>query len=194
MKEIPEIARQELKKLLNGNKNFIAGKPTAKNMCLNTLQSLALYQEPYACVLSCSDSRVVPEIIFDCGIGELFVVRVAGIAVGPNVKESIEYAVKKLHVPLLILLGHDDCGVMKYANEQYPVVPDEFQSILNCVYPVIDGKGKFDCNNEFARKHTLWVEEYLLNNSKIIKYAVDENKLYIAKCHFDHNTGEVKII
>ena len=194
MKEIPEIARQELKKLLNGNKNFIAGKPTAKNMCLNTLQSLALYQEPYACVLSCSDSRVVPEIIFDCGIGELFVVRVAGITVGPNVKESIEYAVKKLHVPLLILLGHDDCGVMKYANEQYPVVPDEFQSILNCVYPVIDGKGKFDCNNEFARKHTLWVEEYLLNNSKIIKYAVDENKLYIAKCHFDHNTGEVKII
>ena len=194
MKEIPEIARQELKKLLNGNKNFIAGKPTAKNMCLNTLQSLALYQEPYACVLSCSDSRVVPEIIFDCGIGELFVVRVAGIAVGPNVKESIEYAVKKLHVPLLILLGHDDCGVMKYANEQYPVVSDEFQSILNCVYPVIDGKGKFDCNNEFARKHTLWVEEYLLNSSKIIKYAVDENKLYIAKCHFDHNTGEVKII
>ncbi len=48
--------------------------------------------------------------------------------------------------------------------------------------------------NFIARKHTLWVEEYLLNNSKIIKYAVDENKLYIAKCHFDHNTGEVKII
>ena len=81
MNNIPDIAKEELTKLLNGNKNFIAGKPTAKNMCLKTLQSLALYQEPYACVLSCSDSRVVPEIIFDCGIGELFVVRVAGIAV-----------------------------------------------------------------------------------------------------------------
>ena len=104
---ISQTAQKELNKLLEGNKNFIEGKPTAKNMCLKTLQSLALYQEPYACVLSCSDSRVVPEIIFDCGIGELFVVRVAGIAVGPNVKESIEYAVKKLHVPLLILLGHD---------------------------------------------------------------------------------------
>ena len=89
---ISKIARNELNKLLEGNKNFISGNPTAKNMCLKTLQGLALYQEPYACVLSCSDSRVVPEIIFDCGIGELFVVRVAGIAVGPNVKESIEYA------------------------------------------------------------------------------------------------------
>ncbi len=194
MSKIPKIAEQELNKLLSGNKNFIQGNPTAKNMCLKTLQSLALYQEPYACVLSCSDSRVVPEIIFDCGIGELFVVRVAGIAVGPNVKESIEYAVKKLHVPLLILLGHDDCGVMKYANEQYPNVTEEFKSILQCVYPVIDGKGKFDCNNEFAKKHTIWVEDYLINNSEIISDAVKNDKLYIAKCHFNHNTGEVQLI
>lgn len=194
MSKIPKIAEQELNKLLSGNKNFIQGNPTAKNMCLKTLQSLALYQEPYACVLSCSDSRVVPEIIFDCGIGELFVVRVAGIAVGPNVKESIEYAVKKLHVPLLILLGHDDCGVMKYANEQYPKVTEEFKSILQCVYPVIDGKGKFDCNNEFAKKHTIWVEDYLINNSEIISDAVKNDKLYIAKCHFNHNTGEVQLI
>lgn len=194
MSKIPKIAEQELNKLLSGNKNFIQGNPTAKNMCLKTLQSLALYQEPYACVLSCSDSRVVPEIIFDCGIGELFVVRVAGIAVGPNVKESIEYAVKKLNVPLLILLGHDDCGVMKYANEQYPNVTEEFKSILQCVYPVIDGKGKFDCNNEFAKKHTIWVEDYLINNSEIISDAVKNDKLYIAKCHFNHNTGEVQLI
>lgn len=192
--KIPDIAQNELTKLLNGNKNFMNGTPSANNMCLKTLQKLALYQEPYACVLSCSDSRVVPEIIFDCGIGELFVVRVAGIAVGPNVKESIEYAVKKLHVPLLILLGHDDCGVMKYANEIYPEMPEHFQSILKSVYPVIDGKGKFDCNNEFARKHTVWVEDYLLKNSSIIKNALDENKLYIAKCHFNHDTGEVSLI
>lgn len=191
---IPQKARQELEKLLNGNKNFIKGTPTAKNMCLSTLQKLALYQEPYACVLSCSDSRVVPEIIFDCGIGELFVVRVAGITVGENVRESIEYAVKKLHVPLLILLGHDDCGVMSYANSYYPDVTDDFQSILKCVYPVIDHAGQPDCNNKFARKHTVWVENFLMENSKIIKSAVDDGRLYIAKCHFDHNTGEVYMI
>ena len=189
---IPDKARKELEKLLNGNKNFINGTPTAKNMCLSTLQKLALYQEPYACVLSCSDSRVVPEIIFDCGIGELFVVRVAGITVGENVRESIEYAVKKLHVPLLILLGHDD--VMNYANTHYPEITEEFQSILKCVYPVIDHAGQLDCNNKFARKHTIWVENFLLENSKILKSAVEDEKLSIAKCHFDHHTGEVYMI
>ena len=63
---IPKKAKNELEKLLKGNKNFINGTPTAKNMCLSTLQKLALYHEPYACVLSCSDSRVVPEILFHC--------------------------------------------------------------------------------------------------------------------------------
>lgn len=191
---IPQKAKQELEKLFEGNKNFINGTPTSKNMCLSTLQKLALYQEPYACVLSCSDSRVVPEIVFDCGIGELFVVRVAGITVGPNVLESLEYAVKKLHVPLLILLGHDDCGVMTYANEHYPEVTDNFQSILKCVYPVIDKGGQMSCNNKFAQKHTVWVENYIKNHSEIIRTAVKNNDLFIAKCHFDHNTGEVYLI
>ena len=112
-----ERAQKELDKLLQGNRNFVNGTPTTKNMSLETLKKFAFHQEPYACVLTCSDSRVVPEIIFDCGIGELFVVRVAGMTTGPNVIESIEYAVKKLEVPLLILLGHDDCDVMKNAKE-----------------------------------------------------------------------------
>ena len=106
----------------------------------------------------------------------------------------IEYAVKKLHVPLLILLGHDDCGVMTYANEHYPEMTENFQSILKCVYPVIDHAGQLDCNNKFARKHTLWVEDYLTKNSSIINSAVTEGSLYIAKCHFDHDSGEVYLI
>ena len=184
----------ELKKLLLGNKNFVNGTPTASNMCLKTLQKFAFHQEPYAAVLSCSDSRVVPEIIFDCGIGELFVIRVAGITAGPNVIESVEYAVKKLNVPLLILLGHDDCGVMKYAKEHYPNLTENFQSILKCVYPVLDKKEDITCHNYFAQEHTKWVGEVLLEKSTIIKNAVEKNELLIAKCHFDHSTGLVSII
>lgn len=184
----------ELKKLLLGNKNFVNGTPTASNMCLKTLQKFAFHQEPYAAVLSCSDSRVVPEIIFDCGIGELFVIRVAGITAGPNVIESVEYAVKKLKVPLLILLGHDDCGVMKYAKENYPNMTENFQSIMKCVYPVLDKKEDITCHNYFAQEHTKWVEEVLLEKSQIIKDAVNKNELLIAKCHFDHSTGLVNII
>ena len=191
---IPEKAKNELLKLLKGNRNFVNGNPTAQNMCLNTLRKFAFHQEPYAVVLSCSDSRVVPEIIFDCGIGELFVVRVAGIAVGHNVTESIEYAIKKLKVPLLVLLGHDDCGVMKYAKEHYPVITEDFESIMKAVYPVLDKKEDITCHNFFAQQHTIWVEETLLTKSKIVKTAVDLGDLYIAKCHFDHSTGLVDLI
>ncbi len=193
-----ERAKKELEKLLQGNKNFVNGTPTTKNMTLETLQKYAFHQEPYACVLTCSDSRVVPEIIFDCGIGELFVARVAGMTTGPNVIESIEYAVKKLNVPLLILLGHDDCGVMKYAKEHYPKPMSNFSSILKCVYPVLDRKEEIidgkKCHNFFAQEHTKWVEDYLMKHSVIINDAVKNNNLLIAKCHFDHSTGLVNLI
>lgn len=187
-------AQKELVKLLRGNRNFVNGTPTADNMSLEHLKMYAYHQEPYAVVLSCSDSRVVPEIIFDCGIGELFVVRVAGITAGPNVIESIEYAVKKLKTPLLILLGHDDCGVMKYAKDHYPEITDNFQSIIKCVYPVLDKKEDITCHNYFAQEHTKWVEEVLLEKSSIIRNAVDNGELYIAKCHLDHDTGFVNLI
>ena len=193
-KNMPEAARKELIKLLDGNRKFVNGTPTAQNMTLETLQKYAFHQEPYALVLSCSDSRVVPEIIFDCGIGELFVVRVAGITAGPNVIESIEYGVKKLQIPLLILLGHDDCGVMKYAKEHYPQMDENFTSILNCVYPVLDKEEDITCHNYFAQQHTIWVENVLIERSTIIRDAVQNDKLYIAKCHFDHSTGLVNLI
>ncbi len=189
-----EKAKEELEKLLKGNENFVSGNPKTVTKSLETLQKFEKYQAPFAAVLTCSDSRVVPEIIFDCGIGELFVIRVAGMTTGPNVVESLEYAVKKLHVPLLMLLGHDDCGVMKFAGENYPNITEDFKAFTKCVYPVIENYGPSVCSTEFAKKHTLWVEKFLLENSKIIKEAVDNNELSIAKCHFNHSTGKVETI
>lgn len=187
-------AKKELEKLLQGNENFVNGTPVSHTKNLETLQKYEKYQAPFAVVLTCSDSRVVPEILFDCGIGELFVVRVAGMTTGPNIIESIEYAVKKLHLPLLMLLGHDDCGVMKFAEENYPSVTENFKAFANCVYPVIDNYGKpADCN-DFAKKHTVWVEKFLMEHSKIVREAVENENLYIAKCHFNHATGKVELI
>ena len=184
-----------LLKLLRGNQQFINGKYEAKNITIETLRALATHQNPHACVLGCSDSRIVPELIFEAGIGELFVVRVAGITVGANVIESIEYAVNKLHVPLLMLLGHDNCGVMEYAQQHYPEINDNFKSILNCVYPAIEtDKTCLKSENMLARQHTLWVEEYILKHSSIISNAVRNKELYIAKCHLSHKTGEVYLL
>ena len=195
MRTIPTESKKILIKLLKGNDKFVNGKYEAQNITIETLRQLASHQNPHACILSCSDSRVVPELIFEAGIGELFVVRVAGITVGPNVRESIEYAVKKLHVPLLILLGHDNCGVMEYAKSSYPEDKEHFSSILKCVYPAIDiDSASLNSNECLAKHHTLWVEEFLLKHSEIIKNAVNNNELYIAKCHLCHQTGRVKLI
>ena len=190
---MPAKSKAELEKLLQGNKNFINCTPTLKNMCLETLKKYAHYQAPHACILACSDSRVVPEIIFDCGIGELFVVRSAGITTGPNIIESIEFAVKNLKVPLVVLLGHDDCGVMKYANAQHPAEPGEFKSLAKCVYPALEGLDYTIHEDEIAKKHTSLVKE-ILERSEIIRQALDAGETYIVKCHFSHLTGEVELI
>lgn len=192
---IPKESKEVLIRLLKGNEQFVNGKYEAKNITIETLRQFATHQNPHACVLSCSDSRVVPELIFEAGIGELFVVRVAGITVGTNVMESLEYAVKKLQVPLLMLLGHDNCGVMEYAQESYPEIKEHFQTILQCVYPAIDiDKNSLQSEDKLAKHHTIWVEEFLLKNSKIIRDAVANKKLYIAKCHLSHKTGRVHLI
>ena len=184
------MAKNTLKILLDGNKNFVKGTPMAMNKCLTTLQRYAHRQAPHAIVLCCSDSRVVPEIIFDVGIGELFVIRSAGIALGPNIIESIEYGVEHLNIPLLILLGHDDCGVMKYATDNYPE-PKEFKHLMSTVIPVLKAN---DCHNDLAKAHTNYVAEVLLQKSKILKDAYNNNKLLIVKSHFSFETGKVEIL
>ncbi len=191
---IPAAAKVELEKLLTGNRNFVNGTPNAQNMCIDTLKKFAFHQEPFAVVLACSDSRVVPEIIFDCGIGELFIVRTAGITTGPNVIESIEYAVKNLKVPLVMLLGHDDCSIMKHANAQYPRSTESFNSLMQCVYPAIEGMDYRTHADIIARRHTHQVEEVLMNTSAILRDAVNKKETYIANCHFDHSTGYVDLL
>lgn len=185
-------AQIELKRLLDGNKNFVNGTPVAENKCLKTLQKLATFQEPKALVLSCSDSRVVPEIIFDVGIGELFVVRIAGIGIGPNIMESIEFGIQKLKIPLLVLLGHDDCGVMKYAQDSYPNPLEDYYALMNSIYPVLGDPTI--CSNEIAKKHTTFTKKVLLKRSHIIREAYEKHALDIVDAHFNFETGEVELI
>jgi carbonic anhydrase len=114
----PQISGDEaLQRLIEGNERFLAGKAHFPTVCKETLADLAKGQQPYATILGCADSRVPPELIFDANFGELFIVRVAGNVVSPEVMGSLQYAGAHLHTPLFLVLGHEGCGAVKAALE-----------------------------------------------------------------------------
>jgi len=105
-------ADDALQTLKDGNENFVAGKMLHPNSTPQRVQETSSGQKPYAIVLTCSDSRVAPEVIFDAGIGDIFVVRDAGNIADPAITGSIEYAVGHLHAPLVVVMGHTKCGAV----------------------------------------------------------------------------------
>jgi len=114
--DTPGISADEaLRRLIDGNRRFRLGEPRFPTIQKDILVHLAEGQQPFATVLGCSDSRVPPELIFDVGLGALFVVRVAGNVVSPEVRGSMQYAAVHLHTPLFVVLGHDGCGAVQAA-------------------------------------------------------------------------------
>jgi carbonic anhydrase len=111
----PATADEALKRLVEGNARFVRGKARFPTVQKEVLADLAKAQNPYATILGCSDSRVPPELVFDAGFGELFIVRVAGNVISPEVMGSIQYAAVHLRTPLFVVLGHDGCGAVKAA-------------------------------------------------------------------------------
>lgn len=106
------IADEVIQILKDGNRRFVSGKLEHPNHCEESRQSLAKGQAPLATILTCADSRVPPVDIFDQGLGDLFVVRVAGNIIGDHSLGSIEYAVKHLHTPVVVVMGHASCGAI----------------------------------------------------------------------------------
>ena len=111
----PRSADRALARLVAGNARFVGGTARFPTVQKQVLASLAKRQSPYATILGCSDSRVPPELIFDAGFGELFMVRVAGNVVLPAVAGSLQYAGVHLATPLFVVLGHDGCGAVEAA-------------------------------------------------------------------------------
>ncbi len=105
-------AKEALQLLLDGNERFTTGNPSVKDTSKAKFGELMKGQAPFAIIVTCSDSRVPPELIFDQGLGDLFVVRTAGNVVDQIAIESVEYAVKSLGTPLLVIMGHEKCGAV----------------------------------------------------------------------------------
>jgi carbonic anhydrase len=132
-----QTADEALKDLLEGNQRFVAGRALNPRRSPADFSKLASGQAPDAVIIGCSDSRVPPEILFDQGVGDLFVIRVAGNIVdgaGPIVKGSIAYAVVVLGAPLVMVLGHSGCGAVKSAlDTAHPPLPDSIRDLVGLV-------------------------------------------------------------
>ncbi len=113
--ELASAADCGLRKLIEGNQRFLRGEARFPTVCKEALANLAKGQQPFATILGCSDSRVPPELIFDANFGELFIVRVAGNVISPEVMGSLQYAGAHLRTPLFVVLGHEGCGAIKAA-------------------------------------------------------------------------------
>ncbi|MBW8861836.1 MAG: carbonic anhydrase [Acidobacteria bacterium] len=108
----PATADEALARLMAGNDRFVGGEARFPTVQKEILANLARAQRPYATILGCSDSRVPPELLFDAGFGELFIVRVAGNVISHEVMGSLQYAGVHLHTPLFVILGHEGCGAV----------------------------------------------------------------------------------
>lgn len=137
---LPAPARAALDRLLDGNRRFVDGAPRHPNQDVARRAELAAGQRPFAVVLGCSDSRIAAEIVFDQGLGDLFVVRTAGHTVGAEVLGSVEYGVVVLGAPLVVVLGHGGCGAVSAAVEAHDegtVPPGFLRDVIERLVPEV---------------------------------------------------------
>lgn len=135
----PVDGEEALRWLLEGNERFSAGKPKHDYQSQRRRMMLTSGQDPFAIILGCSDSRVPPELVFDFGLGEAFVIRVAGNVLAADEAGSIEYGVEHLGVPLVLVLGHEGCGAVTAAFERLDDEVPELAALLQLVRPSVEG-------------------------------------------------------
>ncbi len=187
------------KALKEGNERFVAGRPQHPSQSVEHRASLAGGQKPTAVVFGCADSRVAAELIFDQGLGDMFVVRTAGQAIDSAVLGSIEFAVTVLDVPLIVVLGHDSCGAVKAAlaaiNEGS--IPGGFvRDVVERVAPSIlmgrrDGLSRVD---EFEERHVRETIAQLVSRSSAIAERIGEGTLAVAGATYHLADGRAALV
>jgi len=184
-----------LKKLLEGNKRFVDGKRQNPHQSQLRLQETAVAQYPFASILGCSDSRVPAEIVFDQGLGDLFVVRLAGNVLSPTAVGSLEFATAVLGTQLIVILGHERCGAVMAAVKGDPL-PGRIGTFVEDIKPAIARvKNKSgDAVDNVVVANVQYQVELLQETSVMLAQLIQEGKLKIVGGRYDLDTGEVKIV
>jgi len=184
----PDAALQEL---LSGNQRFVANQLTSIEHDLNILKQHTVdKKEPFAAVLACADSRVPVELIFDQTIGHIFVTRIAGNFVTPEIIASLEYGVAVLGVKALLVLGHSSCGAVKAAMKA-DSVPGQISALYAHLQPAVEQSGG-DLNKAILA-NALFQAALLRTSSTVIRDAVKAEKLKVGAGVYDLATGKVNL-
>lgn len=180
-----------------GNIRFINNAPAHLRQDINTRGVLAEKQKPFAALFGCADSRLSAEIIFDVGLGDLFVVRNAGQVIAETILGSLEYAVEILGVPLILVLGHDECGAVRATIDatqgKFHAEGEFIHNLVERIRPTVlagNAAGKFEID-EISELHVQDTVNELLSRSKVIAEAVKNGKLAVAGANYKLTLGEV---
>ncbi|MDP9028041.1 MAG: carbonic anhydrase [Actinomycetota bacterium] len=186
-----------------GNERFVAGEPQHPRQDVERREQLAAAQSPHAALFGCSDSRLAAEIIFDRGLGDLFVIRNAGQVISDSVIGSIEYAVAVLNVPLIVVLGHDACGAVNAAIDSAQPgsapLPPHIARLIAPIAPAVqrvisaDGlaAGQRPDGSEVGREHLRDTVAELLERSELISAAVAAGTLAVVGANYRLAEGRV---
>jgi carbonic anhydrase len=197
--EVQIAAEQGLQKLIAGNQRFMCGQAKFPTVCKETLADLAREQKPFATILGCSDSRVPPELIFDANFGELFIVRVAGNVISPEVMGSLQYAGAHLLTPLFVVLGHAGCGAVKAALE-YKLNGVQLRSRIQIlVNNILPGLPEFDAQSSQEQKLASAIEANVRwSMHQLLETPEGQNGLKmgvkLVGAVYDITTGQVRFL
>jgi len=190
---------EALQRLLEGNKRFVKSRMYHPNESVEVRNKLASGQAPFAAILGCADSRVPPEIVFDHGLGDLFVVRVAGNILEDAGSGSFEYAVEHLGTPLIVVLSHERCGAVKAAVETLDAggeAPGHIAELVRKLKPAIE-KSKASPGDKIdnaVRENAKRMAAELSGLEPILKEKVDQGKLKVVAMRYDLDTGAVEVL
>lgn len=192
-------ASTPLERLLDGNKHFVAGAAVHPDESIQRIHDLKKGQTPFAIVVCCSDSRVPPELIFDQGLGDLFVVRTAGNVIGDYELGSIEYAVEHLNCKQIIVLGHENCGAVKaYLNDTPELHESHIGKIVDYLSAEAEEKQLPEAEKKniglAVRANILHAVHFLKNADPVLLPLVQENKIQIAGAVYSLDNGAISLL
>ena len=197
-----KTALEALNRLREGNRRFVAGTSNLESMSPARRNALATGQEPFAIILGCSDSRVPAELVFDQGLGDLFVIRIAGNIVAPSQIGSVEFAAERFGTPLVVVLGHSRCGAVSATLEaiagSQQSASRHIHSIVERVRPSVEPLLATELRHDpdalvkqAVRANVRASANQLRHGSDMLEQLIQKNRLLIVGAEYSLETGEV---